>query len=178
MNIWPDQKLLQLASSFAQKCNWLTGKDNFWLSYQLIIVGGIIFMVYIYFFLHSVENFGLIGIMTLALILYIKTIEEVRARYSEVKIFEVEVSFLMIRLAFLMSSMISIISSVSIFLFPISPNRGIIFVNIWVLCWTLSLYVAGIEKPPFSKSKVWEWIKDQTRFEFPVLKPAPVNNGR
>lgn len=82
MNIWLDQKLLQLASSFAKKFNWLTGKDNFWLSYQLIIAGGIIFMAYIYFLLQNVVSLGLIGIMILAFILHTKTIEEAKARYS------------------------------------------------------------------------------------------------
>lgn len=173
MNIWPDSQLLCFASSFAKKFNWLTGKDNFWLSYQLILAGGVIFTFNSYIRTYNVVNTILVGSMTLAFILLIKMIEELRTRFSDTKIIEIELMFLMIRLAFLVSSLLAI--SALLFM-QTSLKTNAIFVLAWSICWTLSLYLASIDKPPFSDSKVWEWLKDMIQIQSIELKPIPINS--
>lgn len=177
MNIWPDHQLLRTASYLVKKFNWLTGKDNFWLSYQLILAGGTIFTIYLYILLHDILGTVLASVMTLAFVGLIKTMEEAQIKFSETKSLEVELSFLSIRLTFLISSLMCIFTSLFVFLFPRGAiDNGLIFVDMWVIFWTIALYSASIEKPPFSISKAWEWLKEASQFRSMVLRPIPVKN--
>ena len=171
MHIWVDSQLLKFASSLAKKFNWLTGKDNFWLSYQLMIIGFIDLVVAYY--CAQLDNKGqmqmLAGIiLTISVSPLIKVMEITKSERQETKILELELYFLFIRLVLLLSVL-------GVFI-RFTYNQVYIFRCIWVTCSTLAFYLASIDKPPFSKSKAWELLKDKIQFSFLPLKPIPVNN--
>ncbi|MBI2674341.1 MAG: hypothetical protein HYX22_01210 [Candidatus Yanofskybacteria bacterium] len=171
MHIWIDSQLLRLASSLAEKFNWLTGKDNFWLSYQLMIISFITLVIAYYCLqLDSKGQTQMLAgiILTISISPLIKVMEITKSERQETKILELELYFLFIRLVLLLSVLGTFIR--------ITYNEIYFFRCIWVTCSTLAFYLASIDNPPFSKSKAWEWLKDKVQFSFLPLNPIPINN--
>ena len=172
--MWLDSYLLRLASSFAKKFNWLTGKDNFWLSYQLFIISVINLVIAYYYAQLNNKGPMLAGILlTLAISPLIKIMEETKSEHREVKIFELEIYFLFIRLVLLLSMVLLFVRYVLVEMATIN-DEVFIFRCIWVICSTLAFYLASVDRPPFSKSHAREWLKNT--FSFFPLKPIPVTN--
>ncbi|GEM_PF-3585129 len=175
MHIWPDSELLEFVSLFAKKFNWLTGKDNFWLSYQIVIIS-FINLIVAFYYARLIGDKGKIlsgVILTAASFSLIRIMEKVRTELQEVKVLETEIYFLIIRLMLLLGAF-------TFFLRPIflpqiiTTDKIFIFRGIWVLCNVLAFYFASIDKPPFSRSQAWEWFKNT--ISFLPLKPIPIHN--
>ena len=172
-SFWLDQKLLDLTSQFVKKFNWLTGKDNFWLARQLTIASGLNFMAYLFFIAHDRTASILFTLVIYSILIIIGMTELASEKRSEVKIFEVELVFILLRMTFLLPSLL-IVALNFIDLLSSAANKNVIFIEIWAFSSAASAYLVSIERPPFSKSKALEWLREQTKFDLPVLKPIPI----
>ena len=169
---WLDEKFLQLTEQFAKRFNWLTGKDNFWLAQHLIFVGGLTFMIYLY--LESCDILGMVlfSVAIIAVNTLIETIRDCKQTLSEVKNLECELGLLFLRMPFLFGSLMGAFFNLTSLFFPVKGS--IIFLDVWVSFWAFSFYLISVERPPFSKSKILEWLREQTQLDSSTLKPIPL----
>jgi hypothetical protein len=167
-----DEKLLQLTSRFVKKFNWLTGKDNFFLARGCCIVASFFFWV-------LVIRKGLYCMIFPALIMFPlgfwavsrEEQESERERGAGAKDYVRFTARAILRRGLLV---------VIVFLCTFSssaPDLDYAFFSLAYLFLLVSYYFLSVDKPPFSRSRAWEWLKGKTKTFLapaPVLSPVPV----
>jgi len=177
---WIDQKLLALAASFAKKINWWTGRDNFWIARQctcftalcylgggLLLPGEMISAVILtllicplFFVLTNWTEWN----SEEAMLRGAKNIGDDRERCIT-------------RIATLIFFCLATYSAIEdAHKYHRYALNGLLVLGSASV--TVAGYLIGVDKPPFSRSQAWQWLKgkwaDLSFRPQPVPQPVPV----
>jgi hypothetical protein len=152
--LWWDAQVLDLTQKFANWFNWLTGKDNYWLTKQLTLITASIWAIDSYLDSKSVWNFSPF-LFFLWAYFHIRNLEKhsLDSELNQLKGYKNLLSlFAYTRVGFTALIMLGR---------TLRTNPDWIDL-IGETCLILTLYLISIDKPPYQKSKAWEWLT-QTR---------------
>ncbi|MBX4204856.1 MAG: hypothetical protein KW788_01545 [Candidatus Doudnabacteria bacterium] len=168
---WIDAQLLKIVQKLANGVNVLTGKDNFWMAKQAAFLAAVFWILENVLEAKSINIFALIlfgaGYFVIPLV-WIKSIERQEIFRERLRISNVKPNPL------LDAIMRLVVLALELFGMTNSAHRhGWKWLDVLgYLSLILMIYLIGIDKPPYSKSKVWEWLSRPK----PVLQPSQVKS--
>lgn len=169
LTFWPENILLGLAEKCVKKLNWLTGKDNFWLGYAVIVSGHFAFLTvdaHPNKFLAMLVLVTPLSAVVAGAIWILQKLSEHELTNS-VKIIEVDFLFLLSRVLMLLNFVSGLFSPITGPGTIFNPAEHVVFGS-----YAAALYFASVQRPPFKKSQAWESVKNL--FACRSLVPVPV----
>jgi hypothetical protein len=173
-----DDRVLWLTSQFVKKFNWLTGKDNFFLARGCCIVCS--FLCWI----NAINNqsvrwiFAFSGAVIFPFIFWVVgVIEKISEEERLAGVKKNYSGFAIDRNIRPLNLFLLIFNSIHLLFLPSdisNYNRCIVWAQFFS---TAVLYLVAVDKPPYSRSRAWEWMKGWLKAilsPLPTLKPVPV----
>jgi hypothetical protein len=171
-----DGWVLWLTSQFVKKFNWITGKDNFFLARVCWVVASFFFWVAAineqsvgWAIAWAIAALGAFPLGFWAVGVREKILEEERTAGAKKNYSE----FVIERVVRLWNLFVVIPHFIPLLILL----RGDISIYTWGQSFlTAALYLVGVNKPPYSRSRAWEWMKGWLKAilsPLPVLRPVP-----